>query len=345
MKTTLLPPTESLRQAPKNLKTKEEFYFGKGTAYTLPEVSAEKFEAVSLEGNMRFTAGVSLHEKLTRLYFSHGEKYLLSRLPWLYKPLFFAKYHLLYKRKKVKEAILAVDSWSGAYFHWFADALPRLWVAAKHFPEAEVLLPIAYRNRSYIAQSLEALGLKPLFMEKHMRYEVQTLNYISKVAPSGNYRDEVMQQLREVYLEKYAKTKGTPTRRVYVSRAKAPRRFVVNEAEVQEVLKNYDFESVFLEELAWEAQVKLLAESSHFVGLHGAGLTNMLFMHPKTSVLELRGEDDSHNNCYFALASALGVDYYYQRCPIAGENTNTQDNNFYVDVEELEKNLKLMLRE
>jgi hypothetical protein len=39
----------------------------------------------------------------------------------------------------------------------------------------------------------------------------------------------------------------------------------------------------------------------------------MLFM-PPGNILELRHEADTHNNCYFTLASDLDHLYYYMRC-------------------------------
>jgi len=79
------------------------------------------------------------------------------------------------------------------------------------------------------------------------------------------------------------------------------------------------------------------------IGIHGAGLTNILFMPKGASVLELRRKDDSHNNCYFSLASALELNYFYQLCEVDNENIVTQVNDFLVDKIILEKNIKAIL--
>ena len=76
------------------------------------------------------------------------------------------------------------------------------------------------------------------------------------------------------------------------------------------------------------------------VGLHGAGLTNMLFMPAKSSIIEIRNNGDSHNNCYFSMASELNHAYYYLLGQ--GESLQTDDVNIKIDILEL-KNLLFLL--
>lgn len=57
----------------------------------------------------------------------------------------------------------------------------------------------------------------------------------------------------------------------------------------------------------------------------------MLFMAPESSVLELRKKNDDHNNCYFSLAAALDVKYYYLECQPVNEEEETHTANLVVD--------------
>ena len=83
-----------------------------------------------------------------------------------------------------------------------------------------------------------------------------------------------------------------------------------------------------------------MKDTKCLIGLHGAGLTNMLFMSEKTNVLELRNEEDSHNNCYFSLASDLNLDYYYQLNK--GDRKDTHEVNVTVDILLLKQNIERM---
>jgi hypothetical protein len=66
----------------------------------------------------------------------------------------------------------------------------------------------------------------------------------------------------------------------------------------------------------------------------------MMFMSEGGQVLELRNEGDSHNNCYFSLASALSHDYYYLNNE--GDRQDTNSVNLTVDIDQLEAVLHQM---
>ena len=47
---------------------------------------------------------------------------------------------------------------------------------------------------------------------------------------------------------------------------------------------------------------------------HLAALANMLYMEMNNTVLELRAENDAHNNCHYSLAVGLNNKFYYLIC-------------------------------
>ena len=69
----------------------------------------------------------------------------------------------------------------------------------------------------------------------------------------------------------------------------------------------------------------------YIVSNHGAGLTNMLFMKDGGSVLELRHVSDCINNCYFTLASALDLKYFYQTCAPQNQSADRTTPTSFVD--------------
>ena len=60
------------------------------------------------------------------------------------------------------------------------------------------------------------------------------------------------------------------------------------------------FDIIQFEDFSFAEQVKIAFNSKVLVSLHGAGLTNMLFMDKGNYVVELRQENDQINNCYFS---------------------------------------------
>ncbi len=63
-----------------------------------------------------------------------------------------------------------------------------------------------------------------------------------------------------------------------------------------------------------------------------------------TNVLELTATDENKNLCYFSLANALDIHYYYQFCNKLDERDNVQNADVVVDITLLSENLQLMLK-
>ena len=243
------------------------------------------------------------------------------------------------RQEKIEKAFWITDRRSKEYFHWLTDALPRL-VIAKDFVTSHVLvLPREYEKYPYITASLTLFDIPVKYCDRSTKLKIRELILPSHTAESGNYNKVVINQLRDLFLSKFREIK--PYRQIYISRMKAKKRKVANEDEVIALLETYQYEIHYFEDYSFEQQIAICSESTSLIGLHGAGLTNMLFMHPKTRVLELRNENDCKNNCYFSLASDLNIAYYYQLSK--GDQNNTHTVNVNVDINELRRNIESML--
>jgi capsular polysaccharide biosynthesis protein len=133
-------------------------------------------------------------------------------------------------------------------------------------------------------------------------------------------------------------------KRVYITRNKAVKRKIQNEIEIVSILKDNDFLIVAMEELSFYEQYKLVAESDVLISLHGAGLTHMLWMAANSKVMEIRLKDDTHNNCYFSLASDLNLKYFYTLAEKTHEQLSTQDTDFIVDVDDFNLSIQELLK-
>ena len=128
-------------------------------------------------------------------------------------------------------------------------------------------------------------------------------------SPTGNYNEESINELRNNFLKSISESEKD--QKIYISRNKASKRRLLNEYKLSSILDSFGIKTIYAEELSFEDQIKIFSKTSLLIGVHGAGLTNMLFMSPNTIVLEFRFENDTNNNCYFSLASALNINYYY----------------------------------
>jgi len=232
--------------------------------------------------------------------------------------------------RKIPKGIWVLDEWSANYFHWMTDCLPRIWEGLERDPKAPVLLPYSYQSLAFVSESLKLIGAAVIFFKSNQNLKVSTVILTARTASFPNFNLKLTQKTRE---KLSFKASTEPWRNVYISRKLAGKRKVHNETEVELILKKRGFEVVYAEQLNLSQEIQLMGETKILVSLHGAGLTNMLFLAPNTKVLELRNLDDSASQCYFNLAAALGLSYYYTLNK--GDSSDTIMTDFTVDVDAL----------
>jgi len=99
-------------------------------------------------------------------------------------------------------------------------------------------------------------------------------------------------------------------RRIFISRAEdAKSRQIINRSEVERLVCSFGYEVVALGSMSARQQRDLFADASHVVGVHGAGLSNVLFSAVGTKVLEILPCLVA-TPAYWILCSQLGLDYH-----------------------------------
>lgn len=315
------------RQLPVNLKDKDLHLFQYALSVKITPTTVDVLKNVDVVKNTIFN----------RYKFKFYSKHTLVQKDEI-KDKVIKLMMLLKSSKKISKAIWITDTWSIGYFHWFTDALPRLIAAEKFLDNHVVLLPKAYQKQQFILQSLEMLNLKIEFYSSYQRVHVAELILSSHTASvSGNYNKHLINRIRKKF---YWKNTLTPNKKIYISRQRAEKRKILNEDSLIPVLKCFGYEIHFFEDYEFKHQLTLMNQTKNLVSLHGAGLTNMLFMPKGGKILELRNANDPFNNCYFSLASDLGHDYFYTSN--IGDSIETHEVNITVDIQSLKEVLQLM---
>ena len=257
---------------------------------------------------------------------------------------FLASNYVLRRRRRIDQEVLWItDYWSNGYFHWLADALSRLYLVRDRLDDLLLMLPAGYEHLDFVRSSLEAFKVKKVeFIGSSEVLECQSLLMPSHTAPSGQYNEEIIHGVRKVLLSAYGDL--DQGQKIYISRRNALKRRIVNEHEVSEILSRLGFQTIHSEDLPFAEQVRICSRARCIVSNHGAGLTNMLFTPDGGSVLELRHQADDINNCYFTLASALNLNYFYQTCRPSDDGPSPHTADLIVDPEELEANLRNLNR-
>jgi capsular polysaccharide biosynthesis protein len=328
------------RKAAKNVTQKDNSLFAHELEKKLPPIYVLELDDIYLLN------GYLLSLSDLKAYNSYTHTYPISKKRTL---LNFGKVilsNLLSKTKEIENAIFAIDNWSDGYFHWFTDVVPRILVAQKieNNSNTEVVLPQKLEKYDFAKSTGIKLNQKLRFYEDNQVYKIKKLILPSTISESGNYDKELMQEIRKSFALRVVVgqdtnngKKQTNGKKIYISRQKSRFRKINNEEQVQNLLKKYNYEIHYFEDYSFKKQSELMQKTVCLIGLHGAGLTNMLFMNPNTKVLEIRNQEDKHNNCYFSLASDLDIDYYYLLSK--GDSSETHAVNVEVDIENLEKTI------
>jgi hypothetical protein len=216
-------------------------------------------------------------------------------------------------------------------YHWFLDCLPRLYALMQQV-DKPVNLVIPENIPAFQLDTLRfVLAHHPLFtlvkIKKTEKWRVEAFLLPSFISNhySGFLPPPVSTLIRRQVWQGYQVSPTGARSRIYISRAKATKRRLVNESQVVALLQGFHFKVVYAEDLHYRDQVALFYDAEVVVGVHGAGLTNILFGTHLTLV-ELHPQDLVRSH-YFMLCKALDFPYQY----LIGDKANARQD-FQVDI-------------
>lgn len=236
----------------------------------------------------------------------------------------------------IPEATWVLSRFYDAYFRWFTQILPRTLLANEQGWADTILWPPDQGIKPYMRDSLKMLGIRPegnrISLEIPL-IKCERLNIIESDTFCGPLLKKVSQALRGGLASR------APNRRVYICRQKARWRRCVNEDKVWALLKDAGYERYCMEELDFPDQVALMSEASVIIGLHGAGLANMIFCQEGAHVIEIidPGRPNPH---YYALASCLGHSYWVLEGRPVDAKADPVYRDLSVDIPELSDVIK-----
>jgi hypothetical protein len=337
------------RTLPRNLNPEDAYYFRHEYNKPIPDCKVSVFhQAYYTEDGVIYTNNLRLVEQS------------VVDVEWIDK--FRLRYALSNYVKKKKYTIdddnyylSVVDLWSSGYAHWILDALPRLYASRELHKDCYLILPKSH-DRKYIHETLKMFQFKGIrFFPEKMYAKIKNLILITHAAPQGSLHEYLSRGLRQYawdYVENIGLKDFNCGEKVYISRSKAPKRHILNENEVQQKVTELGFKVIHFEDYNIFEQIAIMKNAKYVATLHGAGVSNMIFMPPQTHYLEIRRKGDTHNNHFFALASAMQIHYWYQLADFKpspkadGKNFDLLMGNYYdvtLDITELENILSRML--
>lgn len=254
----------------------------------------------------------------------------------------YIKYKLL-KQANIRyfPNVVSIRMITGAeknYWHFLSDMLGVLVLIDKYnFPiDMPLVIPKKLADQKFFKQ---VIAYAPNLQNRN--WVVQENDYIlaDKVffcQKMPNQKDQFTGLLELLGIPDSDKNKN---RKIYVSRSPARIRFIKNDDEIQAIARNNGFEIIDCDNLSFDQQVALFGECSHVIGIHGAGLTNIVWRkNAPLTLLELFPENYVHPG-YFWLAKNFEKKYL----ALTGGNI-LPDTSFYIEPKVFEEKLITMLQ-
>jgi len=206
-------------------------------------------------------------------------------------------------------AVLGIGGGGMNYYHWLVDVLPRIHLL-KHghiWPKIDSFLVDEPSPKLAITLDILGIDASQIIYTYHYLTLASPLVIVPQF-PQAQYRWRI-DFLRETFLP-HRDTTASKIEKIYISRSKASHRRVLNEAAVLDYLMPLGYVPFWLEDLSFLEQVSLFSQAQRVIGLHGAGLANIVWCPAGARVLEIF-PSESIPTYYWVLASQVGVDYYY----------------------------------
>lgn len=310
MKQTLLSAVTVTPRLPLNYEEAKDFC-ADGLSYETRETFWQEFRNVFLiSTGILYTPNKMLPESAI-----HTREDFLSRHPATYPFLQKAKDFLKGKVKRLssKEKYLTLfDEWTSNHYHLHVELLPRLlFFSQEELAHITLILPDTDYIRKSAPSVLRQFGFhfrRILYMKHGEIYFIPRCLFVSKPVVPGFAHPGQLTQLKARLRVRVKASEGSP-KLIYVQRKHTLVRGVLNEPEVVETLQGYGFKPLDFGDYTIEEQAKLAAGAEVMIGIHGAGLTNLLYMDEGSKLIEFRREGTHHNHCYWHLAAAVGINY------------------------------------
>lgn len=334
------------RNFPVNIQDEDKILFEKMQEGLSKEVRIQTFRKVTINNELFIKQGM----KVKIMMESFGDTWQNGKYN---RPLYQLKSYiknLLRPNKPVDRVMWCFDQFStGGYFHWITEISPRLWLANKHIPqEVPLLVPEYFLNKWKFAKDfLEIFNRKVVSFHKDELVHVRELLFVGQTGGPFNYQPVPIHGSTEFLKDQYydATYPSRENLRIYISRGYSGKRMVLNELEVIELVKRYGYEVCHAEKLSLKDQINLFSRAMSLVSIHGAGLSNMVFMPRGSNIIEIRHRDKNHMlTCFYTLAHTFGHHYYYSFGNDMGDSLNTElrpeDKSIHADLIMLENVLR-----
>ena len=284
----------------------------------------------------RYGWAISLENKL--IYPSLG----YSRVPYLPKPAKKIKGLRDIPLEEYSQLVSLRDTGEENYYHFYNDVLAKLFFLEEKM-NLSLAVPLLISKRLHERPFFQYFLAHPYLRDRQWvlqdeQYIRSHLTYFCKpLTHTPQYYSRILNMVRP--RDWYGI--DVLSRRLFITRGPKRLRYIENSAEIASVCRDMGFEVVDFDELSFPQQIRTMRQTRYVVGIHGAGLANMLFRGDQPmSLLEIYPPAIYFPCHYIIMANQLGY-YYDGMIGLAGSQQFS--GGFRVDPAELRKRLVMLL--
>jgi len=229
------------------------------------------------------------------------------------------------------------------YFHFFNDLLPRLLMIEKHLAKGNQAVVVSKRlSQEKFFQEVYTKGIfgtrKIIIQDENTFIKAKEIIFCKVLPHSKNYMDGILDRLKVA-------TQPQGNEKIFVTRDQKTRngRFLKNLRDIQKICHELNFKIIDPGSLTLNQQIEIFSKADFVVGIHGGGLTNIVFRREsQLKVLEILPPDNIPPH-YFWLSKIFGFDYNAV-LGFKSPDLNKMDP-FEVDPNQVKSAIKSMLQE
>ncbi len=270
------------------------------------------FQIIRIFTIFGFGNGMLLNKKLfgiTTFGLKNRKVYLIKYLRSIFKTKVIFKSNLYFLS----------DIWSDGPYHFHIDVLSKL-ISLQEKKVSLVNINIVLTKTEYIKNIglpiLDYLKLNyktVLLLNNNNQYLVFGRNYyLTKPHVMGSNNPSMISLLYDNLLISSLKinaNKFLNITKVYYYR-KNRKRMVSNDSILIPILESRGFYCTTFDDLSYFDVISLMSKVFTFVGIHGGGMTNMLFLKGPSNIIEIKTNNPNpQNHCYWHLARSLKFNY------------------------------------
>ncbi len=222
------------------------------------------------------------------------------------------------------------------YWHFLHDLLGQVALAKKVLPgNIPFLISKTLAEKPFFKSALlqSSYLSQCTWVIRDDKYYRADMAYFLQTMPNSNEQFLAVREILQVN-----DSDKNKERKIFLTRSKKRIRFVSNKTEIEDLARRYHYEIVDADDLTLQQQITLFGETKYLIGIHGAGLTNVLYRkNASLHLLELLPQDYLQPH-YFWISKGMGHSY---SC-LVGSRIK-YDTSFYIDPEKFEKKIKQML--